>query len=49
MNSRSLVVLIAIAVVLLIVVAEKPLLAQEEHGEARDTDARGLRLNRYAN
>jgi hypothetical protein len=42
-------VLIAIAVVLLTVGAERPLLAQEEHGEAVDTDARGLRLNRYAN
>lgn len=49
MNSRNLVVLIAIAVVLPIVGAEKPLEAQEEHGEAIDTDVRGLRLNRYAN
>ena len=49
MNSRSRVVLIAIAFVLLLVGAEKPLLAQEEHGEAVDAEARGLRLSRYAN
>ena len=49
MNSRSLVVLIAIGVILLIGGTEKPLRAEEGHGEAVEADASGLRLSRYAN
>jgi len=49
MHSRKLVVLIGIGFTLMMGVTEKPLRAEEGHGEAADTEASGLRLNRYAN
>ncbi|MGB5549367.1 MAG: hypothetical protein WBO74_02635, partial [Thermoanaerobaculia bacterium] len=49
MNSRNLAMLIAIGVILLIGGTEKPLRAEEGHGEAVEADASGLRLSRYAN
>jgi hypothetical protein len=49
MNSRNLAMLIAIGVILLIGGTEKPLRAEEGHGEAVEADASGLRLSRYGN
>jgi hypothetical protein len=49
MYSRSLAVLVAIAVLLLMGGTEKPLRAEEEHGESSGTDVSGLRLSRCAN